>query len=373
MPYKIFICYRRANIELARGIESRLVQEFGTDSVFLDVEDIHGGQEWKKSITKALKGDPIVVTLITTRWNSRRGGQPKLMDLNDHVRIELETALSRGLTIVPVVYDRASLPQEKQLPRTLHPLLNFQQIPFSSERWVYDLGRLVNALRDLLNEEPKEGKVKINYPNSNPLNRNLLHSSPFSRSMFTLSPEQEKEYAEKAKREEKRKARAREELPKFYMRTSFWIAVVITFVLSAGSIFGAELLVQSVAREIDLPIDLPYAPLFAGIVLACVWSVVWIVLGASVYSYDPELGPKVFFTQGILGGWILGYEDFEPIGYWAAFPLSTALLWIVARGLAMLAFYYLQWNYLLIFWIALGIYTLPVLFRYSLIAGDEWT
>lgn len=368
MPYKIFICYRRANKELARGIESRLVQEFGTDSVFLDVEDIHGGQEWKKSITKALTGDPIVVTLITTKWNSRRGGQPKLMDPIDHVRIELETALERGLTIVPVVYERASLPQKKHLPLKLHPLLKFQKLPFSSERWEYDLGQLVNALRDLLNEELKDGKVKANYPDSKPLNRNLLQSSTFSRSMFTLSPEQKKEHAEKAKREEERKARARKDMPKFYMRPFFWIAVIITFALSAGSIFGAELLAQSVLREIDLP----YIPVFAGIILACVWSGVWIALGASVYSYDPELGPKVFFTQGILGGWILGYEDFEPIGYWAAFPLSTALLWIVARGLAMLAFYFLNWNYVLIFWIALGIYTLPVLFWYSLIASDEW-
>ncbi len=367
MPHKIFICYRRVDKELARGIESQLAQEFGTDAVFLDIETIHGGQKWKNSILKALTDKPIVVTLITRKWNSRRGGQPKLMDKDDYVRFELETALKKNLAIVPVLYDGASLSKKRRMPSSLHPLHEFQTIPFSSARYKYDMGKLVDALSALLDENSKEDSAKTTVAVSKPLSPNLLQTSNFTRSMFTLSPAERKAFAERAKQEEERLARVRSESTAFYARTTFWIAVIVTFALSVGSVFGAEVLAQSIGSEFDLP----NAPLIAGILLASIWSVLWIALGASAYSYDPELGSKVFYTRGILGGWVLGFEDFEPIGYWAAFPISTAVLWLVVRGLAMLALYFLHWDYLMVFWIVIGAYSLPVLVYYSLMTVEE--
>jgi hypothetical protein len=367
MSFKIFICYRRADKELARGIESRLAKEFGNESVFLDIDKIQGGQEWKKSISNAFVSKPIVVTLITTKWNSRRGGQFKLLDPEDHVRFELETALDLGLTVVPVVYGRAYHPKENQIPPSLHPMLEFQTLPFSNERYKYDLNQLVDAVRDLLIEKGVEVTIKttdtVTELPTGPSQPNLN----FTRSMFTLSPERKKEFAERAKKESERLARVRTESTTFYARPSFWIAIVITFVLSVGSIYGADILAQSFGKEMYHTND----PLIPGLIIASVWALVWITLGAASYRYDPELGAKIFYKRGILGGWTLGYNDFEPIGFWAAFPLSTGVLWLVARGLAILGFQFLNWDYSLIFWIVFGAYTLPVIIWYSIVTADE--
>ena len=368
MPYKIFICYRRADKELARGIESKLTGEFGSNSVFLDVEKISGGKKWKNSVTKAIKANPIVITLITTKWNSRRGGKPKLMDPNDHVRFELETALGKGLTVVPVLYGRATLPKEEQLPPTLHPILGFQTIPFSIERWNYDSDTLVNALKDLLGESQQSVSLQASTLGSKTLASGLNYPGNYTRSMFTVSPDQQKRIEENLKKEEERLKLVRATSPKFYARPDFWIAGVITFLLSIASIYGAEYLIYAVAGTLDIP----QISMTAGVGLASLWSLVWIGLGAASYSDDPALGSGVFYTRGIFGGWVLGYDDFEPIGYWAAFPLSTGILWILSHIIAMLTMQYFQWNFSVVFWIIIGLYSLPVIIQYVLIAIDEW-
>ena len=369
MPYKIFICYRRADKELARGIEGRLVREFGAHSVFLDVESISGGQEWKKSILKALSGKPVVVTLITTKWNSRRRGQLKLMDADDHVRYELETALQRGLHIVPVLYERAHLPKSKQLPPSLQPLLEFQKISIRNESWKDDSERLIADLRILLPEVRKQEPVIDSQTTIRPFAHNAIQTSNLTRPMFRLSPTQRREFEEKKKQENERLARVRSESPSFYALPAFWIAVVITVALSIGSVFGAEILTELIGEKLN--IVFPNTTLTAKILLPSVWSIMWLSIGIAAYNYYPARGSKIFYTRGILGGWVLGYEDWEPIGYWAAFPISTAVLWLAARATAMLSFHYLQWNYLLIFWIVLVAYTLPVLVLYGFSASDE--
>jgi hypothetical protein len=109
--YRVFICYRRDDGEFARNIERELARCFGADNVFLDTDQIRGGEQWKRRVLEVLESKPVVVTLITTRWNSRRGGKPKLLDGADHIRFELETALGQGLDVVPVLHERAHWPK----------------------------------------------------------------------------------------------------------------------------------------------------------------------------------------------------------------------------------------------------------------------
>jgi hypothetical protein len=375
MPYKIFICYRRVDKELARGIERALSNEFGAKHVFFDIEDIHGGQKWRTKIENAFESEPIVITLVTRRWNSNRNGKPKLMDPKDHVRKELEIALKKGLSIVPVRYEIPNLPKKEKLPESLHPLVDFQSFPFSNERYQYDATMLIRTLRELIGEEDTSDQIARTQSASNGpfLRSGTAANNPVRRANFTLPPNKQKEYLDKlarnAQKEEEKRLKARREAPPFYRRLSFWISVLITLVLSAASLYGAELLARFIANSLDM--ELPHPPLIAGILLTGIWSIVWIVFGAIFYRFDPRNGSKTFFTRGIFGGWTLGYEDWEPIGYWAAFPVSTSVLWLVAHTLSALAFLFLQWDYMLIFWIVLGAYTIPILISYSTLNSDE--
>ena len=398
------------NKELARGIQSKLKDEFGADSVFLDIEDIGGGEEWKQKLIHVLEDDPIVVTLVTTKWNSRRQGKPKLMHKEDHVRFELETAISRGLPVVPVLYEKANIPNTERLPKSLHPLLSFQTLPFSSSRWDYDSDQLVTALKKLLEEksddetvkskavkkkkerkpkketQPPKKKVKSKKKKVTPQEdktppvlkfENLSVQRPdpttFTRSMFSLDPEQVKKYRkeaeERAKKENKRLEKARNNSTAYYKLPAYWFSIILTFALVAATMYGSEVLARWTGSVWEK--EMPKAPLIVAYILIILWTATYIFHGIRAYKYDPEEGSRVFYTHSILGGWNLAIDDWEPIGYWGAFPIATAVLWFVSRIAAMSAFVYLSWNYLLVFCIVISVYTVPVVLLYLYSVDEE--
>lgn len=374
MAYKIFICYRRDDKEFARSIERRLVEEFGADAVFLDVEDVGPGREWRQRVIEVIDEEPIVVTLITTKWNSRRAGRPKLLDKEDHIRFELKQALKRDLAIVPVLYEPARWPKPDQLPPSLQPILGFQNVPFSYERWDYDAGVLVKALRDILGEppdpQPEKQPIQVTpRPVSTQPGRPFgQRPTVFSQSMFRESPEAKKAREAALKAETERIERARAEATPFYERWAFWVAALVTLIFGGAALVGAEALARVIA---NIWTSLPDPPLVAGVVLVLLWAISRIVVSAAAYWYDPDRGAPVFYTRGLFGGYTLTFADYEPVGFWATFPIATVVAWMLARGIAWVPYNFWDWNYALIFWIVLAAYTLPALVVYLGLTYDE--
>lgn len=58
-----------------------------------------------------------MVTVPITRF------VPRIQEAHDPVRLEIEAALDLGKWIIPVLVDGASLPDQRLLPKSLHPLL----------------------------------------------------------------------------------------------------------------------------------------------------------------------------------------------------------------------------------------------------------
>lgn len=252
MKYKIFICYRRDNKELARSIHERLGSEFGSDAIFIDFDAVGGGHNWEKRVDEVLEDKPIVVKLITTVWNSRHDGKPRLLNKNDHVRFELKEALDRKLAIIPVLYDRALWPKENQLPPELHPILKFQKVPISQDRWDHDLKELIKALRDLLGLPAKTGSEPFTPIARHPaIGTGPTFPALYTRSMFQETPEQRqrrlKEQEEQHKAEEKRREEARAREPAFIARWEFWTASVLTLIMGIGALIGGEFLARGIA------------------------------------------------------------------------------------------------------------------------------
>jgi hypothetical protein len=94
-------------------------------------------------------------------------------------------------------------------------------------------------------------------------------------------------------------------------------------------------------------------------------------VSAAAYWDDPDRGAGVFYTRGLLGGYMLAIEDFEPIGLWAAFPIATVLSWSLARGLAWAPYHFVDWNYALVFSLVLGAYTLLALVPYVVLTLEN--
>jgi len=67
------------------------------------------------------------------RWARAGLGRSRLHDPHDVVRRELEAALRTGRRLVPVLVDRATLPDPAQLPSELRPLLERNAIELRDE------------------------------------------------------------------------------------------------------------------------------------------------------------------------------------------------------------------------------------------------
>lgn len=146
----IILSYRREDSAGVTGrIFDRLAQEFGTDRVFMDIDSMPAGVDFHDHLQEILADCGALLVVIGKSWRSQRKGQPaRIMDPDDWVRIEVETALERGIPVVPLLIDGASLPGRDQLPETLWPLLRRNALPVDSGRDFHaQMTRLVRDLR----------------------------------------------------------------------------------------------------------------------------------------------------------------------------------------------------------------------------------
>jgi hypothetical protein len=120
---KIILSYRRADSAgIAGRILDRFVAHFGADSVFMDIDNIPFGVDFREHIKSELGNSDIVLVIMGLRWFSD-GGVRRIDNENDFVRIEVETALRRGIPVIPVLVDGATMPLLEDLPHSLHDLV----------------------------------------------------------------------------------------------------------------------------------------------------------------------------------------------------------------------------------------------------------
>lgn len=146
----IFINYRRDDTSGYSGrIHERLASVFGSDSVFMDLDDIHPGANFVRAIDESLIRCDVMIVLIGKRWLEARdaSGRRRLDDPDDFVQLEIAKALERNVRLIPVLLNNASMPSEKELPAALGRLASIQAIELSDERWDYDLSQLVSAIK----------------------------------------------------------------------------------------------------------------------------------------------------------------------------------------------------------------------------------
>lgn len=124
---KIFISYRRQDTKLIVGrIFDRLKEKFGSDGVFMDIDKIPFGVDFREHLDREVGQADAVLVLIGNGWLDARDEQGRrcLDNPDDFVRIEIETALKRNIPVGAVLIDGAPLPKPDQLPESLQPLLS---------------------------------------------------------------------------------------------------------------------------------------------------------------------------------------------------------------------------------------------------------
>ena len=116
---RIIISYRRSDsAPFAGRIFDRLVQHYGKDSVFMDIDNVPFGIDFRKHIQNVLSNSDILIEVVGPKWlGGRKLRKSRIHDETDYVRIELETALQKGIPVVPVLVGSRTCPSRGMFHR----------------------------------------------------------------------------------------------------------------------------------------------------------------------------------------------------------------------------------------------------------------
>jgi hypothetical protein len=126
---KIFISYRRDDCQgSADFLHSLLEDHFGAGNVFFDMDGIHPGCNYLEKLNEEVSQCNVLLALIGKRWVTaeNKDGAPRLFDEKDFVRKEITSAMDQGITVIPLLVERAEMPTKEMLPDALHKFCDQQ-------------------------------------------------------------------------------------------------------------------------------------------------------------------------------------------------------------------------------------------------------
>lgn len=150
MAPKVFVSYRRDDARYpAERIYDALRRVLGPDSVFMDVDSIPDGANFRKILKDWVGRCDILLALIGHHWIDAKDsatGHRRLDNPSDFVRIEIAEALARDIRVVPVLLDDMPMPRASQLPDDLKELADRQARPIQQRTFDHDVAELIRRL-----------------------------------------------------------------------------------------------------------------------------------------------------------------------------------------------------------------------------------
>lgn len=151
----IFISYRRADSSAYAGrLYDHLVNRFGKDRVFMDVDSIEPGADFIEVLQNTVGSCDVLIAVIGKQWLTATDQDGRRLDHpEDLVRIEVSTALSRNVRVIPTLVAGAQMPATHELPDILAPLARRNAVEISDAAFVLSLGRLIESLEKIVPQD----------------------------------------------------------------------------------------------------------------------------------------------------------------------------------------------------------------------------
>ncbi len=151
----IFICYRRGDSAGHAGrLADALVDRFGPNSVFMDVDTIEPGVDFVEEIDRAVGHCDVLIALIGPQWLGAADARGRrLDDPDDLVRLEIQTALERKIRVIPTLVGGADMPSQGQLPGALANLARRNAVELSDRRFRSDMQMLFATLEKIAEQK----------------------------------------------------------------------------------------------------------------------------------------------------------------------------------------------------------------------------
>jgi formylglycine-generating enzyme required for sulfatase activity len=155
---KLFISYRRDDTQdFTRSVYERLAARFGDHNIFMDVDSVPLGSDFRQILRDAVAESSLALVMIGRSWLTvtDEHGKRRLDNPNDFVRIEVEAALARNIPVVPVLAHSAAIPREGDLPPSMAALAFRHGTDVRSDQhFNHDVEQLIARLAPLLEPKP---------------------------------------------------------------------------------------------------------------------------------------------------------------------------------------------------------------------------
>jgi hypothetical protein len=175
MP-KIAISYRRSDTSAVAGrIFDRLGVHYGRHSVFMDVDDIPIGIDFRQHIVETLRQTDVLLAVIGAKWaGTKADGDARIAEENDPVRVEIELAVRQGLIVIPVLVDGAKMPEASALPESFgtFAFLNAAEVATGRD-FDSQIQRLIAAI-DRADGAGRDRRISIYASSKKQVRRNFL-------------------------------------------------------------------------------------------------------------------------------------------------------------------------------------------------------
>jgi hypothetical protein len=117
----IVISYRREDSKWIAGrIFDRLVSHYGRNKVFMDIDNIPLGTDFREHLRQTLDRCDILIAVVGPNWSGTNNtGGSRLPEEADWVRMEIATALEKKVPVIPLLIDGTRMPKPSDLPEDL--------------------------------------------------------------------------------------------------------------------------------------------------------------------------------------------------------------------------------------------------------------
>ena len=148
----IFVSYRRSDTLSATGRlcdHLRLRGFSAEDDIFLDIDNIPPGADFRKVIHDTLHKCDVVLLVIGRSWLTATDtrGRRRLDSASDTHRFEIKSALDSDVVVIPVLVEGAQHPSAEDLPDELSELAFRNSWEISDRRFAADVSGLAEHLR----------------------------------------------------------------------------------------------------------------------------------------------------------------------------------------------------------------------------------
>jgi hypothetical protein len=126
----------------------QLADLIGKDSVFMDVDSISLGRDFRQIVQERLESCDLMLALIGPGWMEAKDpqGNRRLESPTDLVRQEIAAALKRNISVTPVLLQGVQMPAPERLPDDIKDLAYRNGFELGHSTWESDVKEMIKRL-----------------------------------------------------------------------------------------------------------------------------------------------------------------------------------------------------------------------------------